>query len=282
MYRSLFKACAAAIASSALLVACGGGGGGSTVASSGGVNTTGSGSTVAPSTNNDVPIALPTTVISGIFDGKTDTGQPLTALLQDDGSYFIVYSNAAVPQNFLGAVTGSGNLANGSFSSANGVDASLVGTGTQAVNPATLSASYMQKQSFNGTISYTASNQTKSFTSAYNSSYETLPSLSSLAGVYSGSIATKDLREDNINLTISSDGTLTGALTCGCSIGAKLVPRKDGMAYDATLSFTAGDHPLTGKSFAGNVYLDAQSKRLYIVGKLSNSTDSVIFVGNKS
>jgi outer membrane murein-binding lipoprotein Lpp len=273
MFRSLLKVIALVVAGSALLAGCGGGG-------STKINT--SGSSTATGNAKVEPVALPTTVISSVFDGKNDANQPLTILLQDDGSYFIVYSDATVPQNFLGVVLGAGTLASSSFSSSNALDLSLIGTGAQSLNAATLSGSYTKNQSINGTLSYSANNQTKSFTSSYNNTYETLPSLASLAGVYKGSIATKDVREDNIELTISPEGALSGKLTCGCSVAANLVPRADGTAYNATLAFTEGTNPLTGKAFAGNVYLDTQAKRLYIVGKISNTNDLAIFVGNKS
>jgi hypothetical protein len=277
MYHSLVRAFATAVAGSAMLVACGGGSADTPTTAGGNTNTAGN-----SGVNTPPPVALPTTVISSVFNGKTDANQPVTTLLQDDGSYFMVYSSATTAQNFLGVVLGTGTLVNGSFSSTNGLDVSFGGEGVPPSNPTTLSASYTQKQSLNGTVTYTLGGQAKSFTSGYNSQYETLPSLASLAGVYVGSIATKNVREDNITLTISSDGALSGNLTCGCSVAARLVPRTDGKAYDATLAFSEGTHPLTGKSFAGNVYLDATSKRLYIVGKLSNSTDLAVFVANKT
>lgn len=275
MRNSWLKALVAACAGAAFLTACGGGGGTTVDNKSAGNSGSGSGS------NNPPTVALPTTVISSVFDGKTDSNQPLTAFLQDDGSYFLVYSDAAAPQNFTDAVMGGGTLNNGSFSSSNGIDVSLSGSGTQTATAITLSASYIEKQSLNGSVGYTAANQTKTFTSSYNNAYESLPSLASLAGVYTGAITTKDQVESGIQLTVSADGKLSGTLPCGCSITAQLVPRSDGKAYDATLAFTGGSHPFSGKSFAGNVYFDAARNRLYIVGKLSDSGDLAIFVGVK-
>lgn len=279
MAHSFLRVLAAAIASTAFLAGCGGG----TTSDSGGAirssDTTTStdngsgGNTISP------PVALPTTVISSVFDGQTDTNQPLTAFLQDDGSYFIVYSDAAAPHDFSGAVMGSGTLNNGSFSSADGLDVALAGSGPQTAVPVTLSASYVEKQSLNGTLGYTAGSQTKTFTGSYNNAYESLPSLASLAGVYTGTITTKDQVEANIELTVSADGKLSGTLPCGCSIAAQLVPRSDGTAYDATLAFNGGNHPFSGKSFAGNVYLDTATRRLYIIGKMSGTTDHAIFIG---
>jgi len=216
-----------------------------------------------------------------VFDGTTDSSQPITAILQNDGSYLIVYSSAAAPQTVLGAIVGTGALTNSSFSSSNGQDLNLVGTATQTPQAVTLSASYTQQQSLNGSLSYTSSGTTKTFTSVYNNSYATLPSLVTLAGIYTGTIATKDLSEGNVVLTIAQDGTLTGQLSCGCIINGTLAPRTDGMAYVANLSMVGGTHILSDKTLAGNVYLDAVQKRLYIVGNIVGTTDVVVFVGIK-
>jgi hypothetical protein len=279
MRHSLLKVLAAAITGSAFLVACGGGSSStdSGTNASAGDNIDGSGNTANPS-----PVALPTTVISSVFDGHTDTNQPITAFLQNDGSYFIVYSDAAAPQNVAGAIMGSASISSGSFSSSDGLDVALAGSGAQTAASVTLSASYTAKTSLNGSVSYATGGQTKTFTSNYNNAYESLPSLPVLAGVYTGAITTKDQVEANIELSVTADGKLSGTLPCGCSITAQLVPRSDGTAYDATLAFTGGNHPFSGKSFAGNVYLDTATDRLYIVGKLNDSNDLAIFVGTRT
>ncbi|MGN6703357.1 MAG: hypothetical protein ACTHKB_10395 [Burkholderiaceae bacterium] len=255
----------AALCGAALVAACGGGGGTTYVV------------------ERATPPAAPTTAISGVFDGKTADGAPITTLLQNDGSYFLVYSPAAAPQTPSGVVLGTGTLNGGSFSSTDALDLSLTGTGQQSPQPATLSASYAPAKSFTGSIADTAPAETTAFTGSYNSSYATLPTLSSLAGVYVGSIATKTVKEENIELTISADGKVTGVLHyCGCSVTATLQKNAAGNAYYATLVFNGKEHPLAGKSMAGNLYADTVTHRIYIVGALTDKSSPVIFVGRKS
>lgn len=279
MRHSLLKVLAVAIAGSAFLAACGGG---SSSADSGTTASAGNNAGSGGNTSNPSPVVLPTTVISSVFDGHTDTNQPITAFLQNDGSYFIVYSDVAAPQNASGAIMGSGSINGGSFSSSDGLDVALAGSGAQTAASVNLSASYTAKTSLNGSLSYATGGQTRTFTSNYNNAYESLPSLPVLAGVYTGAITTKDQVEANIELTVTADGKLSGSLPCGCTITAQLVPRSDGTAYDATLAFTGGNHPFSGKSFAGNVYLDTATHRLYIVGKPNDSGDLAIFVGTRT
>jgi hypothetical protein len=278
MRHALLKALAAAITGSALLAACGGGSSADSGITASAGNDAGSGGNTA----NPSPVTLPTTIISNVFDGQIDTSQPITAFLQDDGSYFIVYSDAAAPQNAAGAIMGSGTLNGGSFSSSDGLDVALAGSGAQTAAGVALSASYTAKTSLNGTLSYAAGGQTKTFTSNYNNAYESLPGLPALAGTYAGTITTRDQVEANIALTVTADGKLSGTLPCGCSIAAQLAPRSDVAAYDATLAFTGGNHPFSGKSFAGNVYLDTATHRLYILGKLNDSGDLAVFVGTRT
>lgn len=260
-----FPKTAAALCGAALVAACGGGG-----------------DTTYIVERPPTP-AAPTATISGVFDGKTADGAPLTTLLQNDGSYFLVYSPAAAPQTPSGVVLGTGTLSGGSFSSSDALDLSLTGTGQQSPQAATLSASYAPAKSFNGTVSYTAKAQTTAFTGSYNAGYETLPALSTIAGTYIGSIATRDVKEENIELTIGTDGKVTGVLHyCGCSVTSTLQKNAAGNAYYATLVFNGKSHPLAGKSMAGNVYLDTVSQRIYIVGGLIDKSSQVIFVGRRS
>lgn len=262
--KSIFIVLAASVFA---LTACGGG--------------KGSSSSSSKAEADPPPVVLPTTTFSGVFDGQiASTGQPLTSILEADGSYYLVYSNASGAQTPAGAVMGSGVLAGEAFSASNGQDAGLTGNGTQTAMLTSVAATFKQDQSFDGTLT-SPSRANQSFSGAFNASYKQLPSLSTLAGVYTGAIATKDVREDNLELSIASDGSISGKLSCGCNITATLSPRADGTSYAAGLSFKGGEHPLSNKSMGGNVYFDAARKRLYIVGRLSGTSDSAIFVGTK-
>ncbi|HJW57761.1 MAG TPA: hypothetical protein VJ577_21075 [Burkholderiaceae bacterium] len=230
------------------------------------------------------PVVLPTTTVSGVFDGHlTDSGQALTTLLQADGSYYMVYSDLSAAQAPAGAILGTGTLANGSFTSTNALNLSLTGTGAQTTfGNAAMQASYVPNVSFNGVLTYPAPGTPLAFNGAFNSAYSQLPPLASLAGVYAGVMTTRSVKEDNLELTISSSGEVTGKLTCGCTIMATLATRVDATSYVASLSFVGGSHPLSNQSMAGNVYFDATKKRLYIIGKMSDTGEGTIFVGTRS
>jgi hypothetical protein len=225
------------------------------------------------------PVFLPTTTVSGVFDGTlTDNGRAVTLLTQADGSFYLVYSGS----NNLpaGAVVGTGSVSNGSFTSVNAKDLSLVGTGTQTAANATVSASVVKDSSFNGTVTYTPPKAATAFSTRFNSSFTKLPAMADLAGTYIGAIATPGVKEDQIKLTITSSGSLSGELSCGCKVSASLTTSGGNSAYVISLSFVGGDHVLSNKSMAGNVYFDAVRKRIYIIGNVAG-TDSAIYVGAK-
>jgi hypothetical protein len=235
--------------------------------------------TTSPSSQTPAPVVLPSASVSGVFDGTlTDTGQAVTALLATDGSYYLVYSgNDQMP---AGAIIGTSTTNNGSYVSNDAADLSLIGSGSQTPATGALNGSLSPGKSFSGLVSYGAAKPSTAFSTSFNNAFATLPPMSALAGTYIGAIATKSLKEDKLELVISADGKVTSKLSCGCNVNATLAPRADGLAYVVTLQFSGGDHPLTNKSMAGDVYYDAVKKRIYIVGNVSG-TEGALFVGTK-
>jgi hypothetical protein len=235
--------------------------------------------TTAPSSQTPAPVVLPTASVSGVFDGTlTDSGQAATAVLETDGSYYLVYSGS--DQMPAGAIIGTSTNTSGSYVSNDAADLSLIGSGSQTPATGALNGSLSPGKSFSGLVTYSASKPSVAFSTSFNNAFATLPPMSALAGTYIGAIATKSLKEDKLQLVITADGKVTSKLSCGCNVNATLSPRADGAAYIVTLQFSGGDHPLTNKNMAGDVYYDAMKKRIYIVGNVSG-TEGALFVGTK-
>lgn len=266
----LFRLCIVPLGA-LLMAACGGGEANSS-----------SPQTTAPTPPATVVASNPASSISGVFDGTLDSGAPMTMLMQQDGTYFLVVSDTTALHAVAGAIVGSGALSGGSFSSGNGLDLGLVSNAPEVPLAVTLSASYAPQHSLNGSLTYAGNGHAATFTSTYNGAYTTLPALNALAGTYVAVMASSSSSETGITLTIKEDGTLSGQLSCGCNISATLSPRSDGMAYVANLSMAGGENILSNKTLAGNIYLDTSRGRLYIVGNIVGTTGLVIFVGVKS
>lgn len=232
-----------------LVVGCGGGGGDS-----------------AP--------AATSTSAQGLWVGTTTTSRTITGLVFSDGSYYVLYSPAGNPTAIAGVVQGTGSSSAGAFSSSNARDFNLEGLG---VLPATVSASYSSKQSFNGTIAYSAG--TTTFTSAYDASYEITPSLASVAGTYTGQVALS-VGVQAATVTVSSSGAISGGGN-GCSISGAASPRTDGNAYNLSITFGASPCFFANQTFTGIGYFNSSTKRLYAAAPNAARTDGVLFVGTK-
>lgn len=270
---SLLQMIGAVTLSSTILAGCGGGGDPSALSSTTPVATSSPTSTPAP---EPVPVVVPIATVDGVYNGTTSANRSITALILADNSYYFMYSKPNDSTSFDGVAFGSGTSSNGIFSSSDFKDINLDGT----VSSGTLSATYDPKQTFTGTLTY-ADNTTATFSSAYNNVYTTAPTLTALAGAYTGTLAAEGLSESGITLTIMADGTMSGQISCGCKITATITPLASGNAYGVRLAFTGGDHPLHDQTFTGSAYFDAASKRLLLIGLLDATKAPAIFVGLK-
>ena len=214
----------------------------------------------------------------GLWIGSTSTSRTLTGFVLEDGSYWLLYSLPHASSFIAGVVQGSGNSLNGSFSSADGVDFNLEG---QGISNTTVSASYMVKQSFNGSVSYPSLNQAYTFTSSYNADYELNPSLSAVAGTYTG-IASVAGSDELTTIAVSAPGIVVGTgLTSGCKFLGTARPRATGNLYDLSVAFGGGTCSSGTNAVAGIGYLDASAKRLYLAALNKSRSNGLIFVGIK-
>ena len=222
------------------------------------------------------PIVVPVAAADGIYNGTSNTNRSMTAIILADNSYYLTYSKPGEPGALDGVAFGSGALSNGTFSSDNLKDVNLSGT----VLSGSLLGMYDSKKKFDGSITY-LDKSVVAFNSTYESAYASAPPLAGLAGAYSGGLAAAGVSETGITLTIAADGTMTGAISCGCKIAAIITPLASGNGYGVRLTFNGGDHPLHDQTFTGSAYFDAGAKRLLVVGLLDGSKAPAIFVGSK-
>ena len=223
---------------------------------------------------------LPAASAEGLWSGSTSTSRSVTAIVLDNGSYWLLYSVPRVNAVVAGFIQGSGSALNGSFSSSDGVDFNLEG---QGINNATLAASYVARQSFNGSVSYASANPPFTFTSSYNADYDQTPSLSAIAGSYAG-IASVAGGTEAATIAISAQGVIagTGLTASGCQFVGTAVPRAKGNLYDLSVLVSGGGACANGTSaVTGIAYFDAGSKRLYLAALNKSRSNGLSFVGIK-
>jgi hypothetical protein len=211
----------------------------------------------------------------GLWTGSTSTNRAVMGLVLSDGTYYLVYTQAADGASIAGVVQGSGAVSGATFSSSNARDFSIEDL---EMLPVTVSATAAAKQSFNGVITY-GSGGSAAFSTSYDVDYDATPSPGLLAGTYTGQVASF-LGVQNAALTVSSAGDIAGA-AAGCSFTGSATPRAHGNAFDVTIDFGPAPCPSANQSFSGMAYFRAATKVLYIAAPNAARTDGVIFVGVK-
>lgn len=227
--------------------------------------------------NGGAAPAPPAPSAEGLWTGSTSTSRSVTGIVLDDGTYWVLYSVPHVSALIAGVVQGKGTSLNGSFSSSDGIDFNLEG---QGINNTTLSASYVAKQSFNGSVTYPNLNQAFTFTSSYNTGYEQTPSVSAIAGTYIG-LASVAGSNELITIVVSAPGVIVGTGTGGCQFLGAAVPRAKGNLYDLSVVI-GGACPNGASAVTGIGYFDSSAKRLYVAALNKSRSNGLIFVGIKS
>ena len=216
------------------------------------------------------------TTAEGLWVGTINTNRTLTAAVLDDGTYYFFYSVVANPNQIAGVIQGTGTSNNESFTSSDTKDFGI----SVAVRDATISADYAARQFLNGTITYSGTGAT-TFTSSYNTAYDTTPTIASLAGVYNGQLGSSG-GVQTTNLIIQPDGTFTGSDPNGsCTFSGKATARTRGNVFDQSITFGGVPCFFAGSTFQGIMYFDIPTRRLFTAAPNSLRTDAAIFFGPK-
>jgi hypothetical protein len=245
----------AMFAAAVTLASCGGGGGSSS-------------STAPP------PPDLGTA--EGLWNGTTADGRSFSGLVLDDGTYWFLYSAAGNNAVLAGAVQGTGISSAGQFTSSNGLNFSFEGDGILGF---TMSGTYTANAQLGGTLTY--SSGTNTFTSTYDTDYDLVPSLATIAGNYSGQAVTANSVAEATTVMVASGGAITGTSAGGCSFSGSAMPRASGNVYDITVTFGGGVCDNGTSTVTGVAYYVAANNTLIGTALNSARTNGFIFVGAK-
>ena len=223
--------------------------------------------------DTNTPVATPSA--QGLWNGNTSTNRAVTGLVLGDGSYYVLYSAPGNPLQIAGVVQGSGSSAANIFSSSDARDFNFEGFG---VLPAAFSVTFSTKQSFNGSVAYSGGTRT-SFTSTYDTSYESTPSVTSLAGNFTGQV-TSSAGTQSATVSISPTGAISGG-SAGCVTSGSVTARTDGNAYNLSLAFGPSPCVFASQTLTGVAYFNSATKRLFAVTPNAGRNDGVLFVGTK-
>jgi hypothetical protein len=214
---------------------------------------------------------------AGIYKGSADGGRAVTAVVLDDGNYFMVYSTTADAGVAGGGVQGTGSLAGSAFTSTSARNYNLEGTGTQA---ATFAGTLLLGRSLTGTVT-SATSGTLGVTTEYSGDTSDRASLSALAGAYPGQV-TFALGVRPAVFDVTATGEVTTVIN-GCTITGTVAPRTDINAYDLTIAFAGPPCVIPSNlPFTGVAYLDTATGQLTSFVRNAAAGQGIFFRGSKS
>jgi hypothetical protein len=239
------KRAALAILVAAVLTACGGGG-----------------DNVAPSG-------------AGVYKGNADGGREVTTVLLGDGTYYTMYSGTD-RSTVGGGVQGTATISGPTFTSSNGLNYNLEGSGTQ---PATVAATLALGRFLNGTVT-SATSGNMAFETDYSGDSDETASLATLAGAYPGNV-TFALGVRPAVFTVTPAGAVSTVIN-ECAINGTVSPRTDVNAYNLTIVFSGAPCVFPNASFSGVAYFDTGTGRLSAFVRHAQVPQAIFFVGSRS
>ena len=208
----------------------------------------------------------------GLYRGKTSANQDITALVLDDGTYYIAYEAAPLSS---GVLQGTMEAAHGSFTSSDGKDFSVA---FREIFEVSLHGNYATGAHLNGTIRYAATGQSATFTSTYDRDYERTPSIATVAGTYEGQALTRGAVESTA-MSISTTGVINGMGASGCRFTGVVRPRSRGNVYDITVTYGPSPCARPGQHLRGIAYHRSDDRTLFATAMNADRTESLLFEG---
>jgi hypothetical protein len=211
----------------------------------------------------------------GLWNGTTADGRTIDGLVLDDGSYWFIYTEVGNSNQIAGLVQGNETSSTGKFTSSNGIDFNFEGSG---ISDFSLAGTYTQKSQIAGTLTY--ADGSNSLTGTYSTDYELTPSISMIAGNYSGDAATAGGVE-SATVTIAAGGAIVGTSASGCSFTGMATLHSSGNVYDVTVTFGGGVCSNGTDTVTGVAYYVAAQNEIVSAALNSGRSNGFLFVGVK-
>lgn len=223
----------------------------------------------------------------GIFKGTTGDSRTFVSMVLNDGTFYDFYSGVPTSSStdaVGGVLVGTGSGSGGSFSSSNAYDYQVTTTGlSTGVAASTLSASYTTAASMSGTFTHTTDGATNTFTSTYDSTLSTAkPLLTTVAGIYSGTVGTTAGGTESLSLIILPAGTVTGESASGCFFSGTIATHATNNAYDLSITFAASTCTYNSIVMTGMGLYDSTASTLYGATSKADKTAGISFVVTKT
>lgn len=230
-------------------------------------------------TPTPTPVSDPTKS-AGLYSGTTATGQYTLSALLDDGSYWILYTDAAQPQYLAGFISGKATSTDGTLRSNDMLDVDISGP---TLRTGSLSGTYTTRSRMGATLQYNGG-AVKTLTSTYEIASTYPASLTALAGTFTVSMAfasSSYVGYDSMTLAVPASGVFSGTTTEGCHISGKAVPRTGLNVFDLTITAGASPCVLPNATATGIGFYDTSTGKLLAAATTATRTNGLMIVGFK-
>lgn len=214
---------------------------------------------------------------AGIWEGSTASGRKLAGVLLDNGTFWMLYSKPNNSASVAGMLAGAGSTSNNKYGSTQGYDFNFEGSG---LHDTIMSATVVPQTSLNGSISQLGTEQNVSFTTGYNAVFEQAPSLSEVAGSFTGIGFQRDFSQLE-SMRIGSDGAISSGVFSSCKISGSIAPRSNVSAYNFSVTFGAAPCHKPNTTVTGIAYYDKAARSFFAISISSAHNDGYIFAGGK-
>lgn len=214
---------------------------------------------------------------AGFYEGVNASNRHVSVIVIETGRYYVLYGPTGIPSSaqIEGVLVGDGTASGSTFSASTLQNLNF----TNQTNVAgAMTATFLLRSYFDANLAYVGG-ATDAFNSDYSFRYEDVPSLSLVAGNYSGQLASI-VGVPNANMTISASGAVSIAATGGCYAGGTILLHPFGNVYDVTLTFGTGC-PAEGLTLSGHAKYDTTTNSLTAITTTPGITNTVLVVATK-
>jgi hypothetical protein len=214
---------------------------------------------------------------AGFYEGVNASNRHVSVIVIETGRYYVLYGPTGIPSStqIEGVLVGDGTASGSTFSSSTLQNLNF----TNQTNVAgAMSATFLLRSYFDANIAYVGG-VNDAFNADYSFRYEDVPSLSLVAGNYSGQLASI-FGVPNANMTISISGAVDIAATGGCTAGGTILLHPFGNVYDINLTYGAGC-PAAGLTLSGHAKYDTTTNSLTAITTTPAITSTVLVVATK-
>lgn len=214
---------------------------------------------------------------AGFYEGVNSANRHVSVMVIETGRYYVIYGPTGAPSStqIEGVILGDGTAGGSTFTSSTLQNVNFT---AQTDVAGAMSATFVLQSYFDANLAYVGL-AGDTFNADYSFTYEQRPSLSLIAGNYSGQLASV-LGVPAANMTISSSGAVSIAATGGCTAGGTILLHPYGNVYDINLSFGSGC-PAAGLTLTGHAKYDSTTNSLTAVTTTPAITNTVMVVATK-